>query len=194
MHAYNKANHRHCRLNYGSACLEAVGGWHVILPTAKLPIVKMSKLKWSTSKCQNSNGAPRFQIKTKIKERVTHSNSHISRCSGSLKISFKSIYQPVYQIFNFFWIFSLLLMSVSYLKKIKTCKILQNNLCIEIQPHPRPLQANSTNSPPLPLVSYCRPSPCQHSNCRLSKCWNSNGLRSQCLDVNGSLSKCRHHY
>jgi hypothetical protein len=27
-------------------------------------------------------------------------------------------------------------------------------LCSEIQPLPRPLQANSTNSPPLPLVSH----------------------------------------
>jgi hypothetical protein len=38
--------------------------------------------------------------------------------------------------------------------KIKPCKILQKMLCSEIQPLPRPLQANSTNSPPLPLVSH----------------------------------------
>jgi hypothetical protein len=28
-------------------------------------------------------------------------------------------------------------------------------LCSEIQPFPRLLQANSTKSPPLPLVSHC---------------------------------------
>jgi hypothetical protein len=45
--------------------------------------------------------------------------------------------------------------NVCWLFKIKTCKILQKMLCSEIQPLPRPLQANSTNSPPLPLVSHC---------------------------------------
>jgi hypothetical protein len=38
--------------------------------------------------------------------------------------------------------------------KIRTCKILEKMLCSEIEPLPRPLQANSTNSPPLPLVSH----------------------------------------
>jgi hypothetical protein len=32
---------------------------------------------------------------------------------------------------------------------------MQKKLCSEIQPLPRPLQANSTKSPPLPLVSHC---------------------------------------
>jgi hypothetical protein len=31
---------------------------------------------------------------------------------------------------------------------------MEKNLCSEIQPLPRPLQANSTKSPPLPLVSH----------------------------------------
>jgi hypothetical protein len=37
---------------------------------------------------------------------------------------------------------------------------MQKKLCSEIQPLPRPLQANSTKSPPLPLVSHLHTQQC----------------------------------
>jgi hypothetical protein len=97
-----------------------------------------------------TNGAPRVKIKTKIKERVTpHPLQYLfCWCSGSLKISLKLISQPVFIKFVIFCIFSLHLIFVGCLK-IKTCKILQKMLCSEIQPLPRPLQANSAPTHPL---------------------------------------------
>jgi hypothetical protein len=72
------------------------------------------------------NGAPRVKIKTKIKERVTPHPLRVlfCWCSGSLKISFKLISQPMFIKFSIFCIFSLQITSVGSLK-IKTCKILQ---------------------------------------------------------------------
>jgi hypothetical protein len=123
--------------------------------------MQFQDLKLAENEVQQWRTKGQNQNKNQRRATPTPSNIFFLLVLRKPKICFKLISQPTYIKFSSFMHFQYKINLCRLFKK--TCKIYQKMLCSEIQPLPRHLQSDSTNSPPLPLVSqynygniYCK--------------------------------------